>query len=207
MKWNKSLLVVFIMTAIPVLFWALGDFPQRSALKETISLLTLVAFSNMLGQFFISRLSKKTLNLPAMPRVIKVHKIIGYVFVSVLLVHPFLIILPRYFEAGVEPLDAFTTLITTFESTGIILGMVAWGLMLIIGITSLFRNKLRLEYTQWRTLHSILSILFIAVASWHAIDLGRHTNLPISIFIAVFAAIGIGLLTKTYLFNQRKSRS
>jgi len=103
-------------------------------------------------------------------------------------------------------MEALTTLLTTFNSTGVILGIIAWLLILIIGLTSSFRNKLPMKYTSWRLLHGILSIIFIIVASWHAIDLGRHTNVPMSVFIIILSGSGVILLLKTYFSKPHNNR-
>lgn len=199
MKRYKIFFIVSIVLGFPLLFWAVGDFPHRSILKEIISVLALLSFSMLIGQFFLTRGNRKMLNLPSMGKLVSYHRVFGYVAISILLLHPFLIVFPRYFEAGVEPMEAFTTLITTFNSTGVILGIIAWSLMLIIGITSIFRYRLPISYLNWRLLHGILSILFIIVATWHAIDLGRHMDTPMSIYVIILSASGVGLLLKTYL--------
>lgn len=72
-------------------------------------------------------------------------------FLLVLLVHPFLIVVPRYYESGVDPTEAFFTITTTFNFVGIILGICAWFLMLILGATSLFRKTLLLR--QWPSIN------------------------------------------------------
>ncbi|MDY0104494.1 MAG: ferric reductase-like transmembrane domain-containing protein [Lentimicrobium sp.] len=192
--------MVFI--AFPLLFYVLGDFPRRTLLKETISVVTLIAFFMMLFQFYLSRANGNILKEHKMSKVVKWHKVLGYVFVSILLVHPFLIVLPRYFEAGVEPLEALTTILTTFGSKGIILGLSAWVLVFIIGLTSILRNKLGLSYKAWRISHGILSIVFISVASLHVVELGRHINQPMQWMIAVLSIGGITLLIQTYLFKK-----
>ena len=140
-----------------------------------------------------------------MGKVIKLHKVIGYIFVSILMVHPFLIVVPRFFEAGIAPGEAFGTMLTTWDSQGIILGMIAWVLMLILGITSAFRKRLGMKYTTWRVFHGLLSIAFITLATWHAMDLGRHTDLPMSLYMGAIAGIGVLLLLRTYLFNPAKT--
>lgn len=136
-----------------------------------------------------------------MGKVVSFHKIIGYIFIGVLLLHPFFIVFPRYFESGVEPGEALSTLLTTYTSTGVILGIMAWLLLLIIGLTPLFRNRLPKKYNSWRLLHGILSIIFIIVASWHAIELGRHTDIAMSIFIILLSGSGVLLLLKTYFLK------
>ena len=200
--------MVFI--AFPVLFYVLGDFPRRTLLKETISVVTLIAFFMMLFQFYLSRANGNILKEHKMSKVVKWHKVLGYVFVSILLVHPFLIVLPRYFEAGVEPSEALTTILTTFGSKGIILGLSAWVLVFIIGLTSILRNKLGLSYKAWRITHGILSIVFISVASFHVVELGRNISQPLQWLIAVLSIVGITLLIQTYLFkkpNPKKQQS
>lgn len=206
MKTYNRLAAILFFLALPLLFWAQGDTPRRGFLKECISVLTILAYFLMLGQFFLSRGNKKVLKPHKMGKVVKFHKVFGYIFVSVLLVHPLLIVVPRFFEAGIAPGEAFSTLISTWDSQGIILGMVAWGLMLILGLSSIFRNRLGMKYTTWRGFHGILSIAFITLATWHAMDLGRHTDLPMSLYMGAIAGIGVLLLLRTYLFNPVKTK-
>lgn len=195
---------VFIV--LPILFYIQGDFPRRSILKESLSVLTILAFFMMLAQFYLARSNKKTIKAFKMSEVIKVHKFIGYLFVAVLFMHPFMIVFPRYFEAGVSPMDALYTLLFDYGNTGVLFGIIAWVLMLIIGITSIFRNKLGIKYNTWRYLHGLISILFIALASIHVIKLGRHANFSISLLIITLSSIGIYLLLKTYILNFSKKK-
>jgi len=196
---------IIVFVGLPILLWSLGDFPRRSILKESISILTILAFSLMVGQFFLTRGYRTIHKELKMSNLVKAHKFIGYIFIPILFIHPFLIVLPRYFESGVEPLEAFWTIITTFNSLGIILGLIAWTLMLAIGITSLLRSKLSMSYKTWRILHGILSIVFIAVAAWHVIDLGRHSDLAMSIFVIIISVVGVFLLLDIYFFNTSKN--
>ena len=87
------------------------------------------------------------------------------------------------------------------------LGIIAWCLMLALGITSLARKKLPMKYKTWRVFHGILAMLFISIAAWHVIDLGRHSNLAMSILISMLTAGGILLLLKTYTFKKSKKTS
>lgn len=205
MKKYNTIIAILLFIGFPLLFWAVGDFPRRTVLKESISILTLLAFSMMLGQLFLSRSNRGMLQHHKMSRVLKLHKIIGYIFVGVLLLHPFLIVVPRYFEAGIEPMEAFTTILNSYGNTGVLLGIIAWSLVLILGLTSLFRKKIGMKFKTWRFFHGILSMLFIGIASWHAIDLGRHTDTVITVFILILAGGGIRLLLNTYLLKPIKA--
>jgi predicted ferric reductase len=197
--------VVLVFIVLPVLFLNLGDFPRRSFLKESISMMTVLAFSLMLGQFFLSRSNQYFTRAFKFSRVFRVHKLIGYSVVGLFLVHPFLIVLPRFYEAGVSPFDALITMLTTFESLGVVLGLISWSLMLLIGVTSLFRDKLNMRYKKWKLFHGSLSVLFIATASWHAIELGRHTDKIISAFIILLALSGSILLIRQYALTFNKA--
>ncbi len=199
-------LLVFV--GLPLLFYALGDFPRRSLLKEVISLATLLAFSLMLGQLFLARSNMDVIALYSLKRVKRLHTVIAYSAVTVLLLHPLLIVLPRSFEAGVGPLDALATLLTTFDNLGVVLGLVAWILLFILVPTSFLRVRiiqaLRTKYPKWRSFHGGLSVALIAAAIVHAIELGRHTTPPLATFYVVVAAAGVGLLFRMYFTSERK---
>ena len=197
---------VLAFTGMPLLIWAMGNFPERSLLKETLSVITILSFCQMMGQFFWARTNRSAVAGLQMSQVVKYHKVIGYTFVTILFLHPFYLVFPRFFESGVSPVDAFITIITTLNQ-GVVLGIIAWCLMLVLGITSLARKKLSMKHNTWRVFHGILAMLFILVASWHAIDLGRHSNLAMSMLISMLTASGILLLLRTYTYNKTKKIS
>lgn len=195
---------VLVFAGMPLLIWVMGNFPERSVLKESFSVMTILAFCQMMGQFFWARANRSVVAELKMRKVIKYHKFIGYTFVSILFFHPLYLVIPRFFESGVSPADAFITIITTLNQ-GVVLGIIAWCMMLTLGITSFARKKLPLKYKTWRVFHGILAMLFIFTATWHVIDLGRHSNLAMSILIIMLTAGGGLLLLKTYTFkNQEK---
>ena len=204
---KKSSLSYLIPGAVIYLIIPLGyvifhHFPSRTILKEMLSLLTLGAFFLLLGQFYLSRVNIVTLSGQKYSHVIKLHKIIGALCIPILFLHPFFIVLPRYFEAGIDPKDAFSLMISNFSSRGILLGFIAMVLMILIGLTSMLRKKMHLTYTTWRTLHAFLSFAFIIIATWHAVDLGRHMDTFLSTYTIVLSSIGCVFLIRLYFFNK-----
>ncbi len=192
---------VLVFGGLPLLLWTLGGFPDRSLLKETLSVVTMLSFFFMIGMFFWSRANAVTVKELRMRRTISVHKAIGYTCVSITLLHPLFLVLPRLFEAGVSPDDAFVTIVTTFH-TGTVLGMLAWVLLLTLGITALMRNRLPITYSTWRRWHGILAVVFIAAAAWHAIDLGRHASLAMSGLIVLLTLAGVRLWLKHSILKK-----
>lgn len=194
---------LFVFVGLPISFYVLGDFPRRSILKEAIAILTLLAFSLMLGQFFLARSNMEVIQLYNLRRVRSVHTVIAYSVVTLLLLHPFLIVLPRFFEAGVDPWDALKTMLTTFGSTGVLLGLIAWCLLFVLALTATFRFRLvktlRTKYPRWRHFHGMLSVALAVVAITHAIKLGRHMDTPMAAFTIVLAVAGVAMLFRMYL--------
>lgn len=199
-------LSVLAFTGIPLLIWLQGDFPERSLLKTSLSVITILAFWQMIGQFFWARTNRYAVKNLKMDKLIKYHKFIGYTVVIALLLHPVLLVVPRFFESGVAPVDAFITIITTFNQ-GIVLGIVAWCLMLALGMTSIARKKLPMKYKTWRIFHGTLAMMFISIAAWHVIELGRHSSLAMSVFISMLTAGGILILLKSYTSILSKKTS
>ena len=193
-----SALAIFI--GLPLLFYTLGDAPRRTYLKEGISILTLLAFMMMLGQFFLARTNETLLSLFKPLQIQKFHKYIAYSAVAVILLHPALIVLPRSLEGGILPWDAFVTMITDFGNLGIVLGLIAWVLLLVLGITAFIRKKLipkfALRYRGWRYFHGGLAVTFTVLALAHAIMLGRHTDTAMSALFLILAAGGFAMLAK-----------
>lgn len=181
---------------LPLFLYATNDIPRRTLLKESISILIISSFCLMLAQFFLTRGNSRMLRGFLVRQIITIHKVMGYLLVCILLVHPLLIVLPRYFEAGINAKEALLIMITTFNSSGIVLGITAWSLLFILAITSLFREKLFSNNRLWRKLHAVMSSLFIFLASWHAIDLGRHFTSYLSIYVIFAAICGFFLLIK-----------
>ena len=202
MNIQKSKIVAVLPPALviglPLFFYATGDVPRRTFLKEAISILSILAFCLMLAQFYLARSTNTLTAGLKRGSVIKMHTFIGYTFAAVLLVHPLLIVVPRSFEAGVDGRDALLTMITTLSSRGIVLGIISWSLLLILAATSLFRSRLPLTHKTWRMFHGILAIFLVTTASWHAVDLGRHTDQLLSCSIIFLAAGGVLPLLKSY---------
>ena len=197
----KLLPLIITFIGVPLLLWVLGEFPKRNILMESLSLMAILGFTLLLSQFFFSRINKSLVKDIRMVNVLKIHKFIGYTFISILLLHPFFIIVPKIFDNGVTPADAFLKLITTFDSLGVVLGLIAYSTMLILLVTAFFRFKLNLKYRTWRNLHYYLTLLFVITATWHVITLGRHSNISFSIYYVLMVASGIYFLLKTYLFK------
>ena len=196
----SAALLAFIV--LPLCIYALGDVPRRSALKESISVITLLAFFLMLGQFFLARSNEAVISHFKRRNIQLFHKYLAYTVLFLFLIHPLLVVFPRFFEAGVAPADALLIMLTSVDNLGVLLGEIAWLLMLCVGLTALFRRRLitrlHIDYRQWRYFHGYLTIAFVGLAIWHAIQTGRHTNEWMGAWMIALAASGAALLFRMY---------
>lgn len=199
-----ALSMVFFIV-LPSIFFIFSEVPQRTILKDTLSIITILSFFVVLGQFYLSRINESLKGIFNAAKIIKIHKLIGYIVLPILILHPFLIIVPRFFEVGPNPLDSFITMITTVDSLQVILGIIAWVLMLLLGLTSLYKDKLKMSYKSWKILHGVLSLTFIILASWHAIDIGRHMSFSMSLLMIGVVSIASVLLLKSYFIKSKKA--
>ncbi len=183
-----------LFAGLPVLVWALGDHAQRTLLKTSLSLVTLAAFGLMLGLFWLSRLHQPALKRYGAPGLLAWHKGIGYAVAAVVLLHPLLVVLPRFFEAGVEPLEALAVILQNFARPGVLAGILAWIFCLLLGAMSLLRRHLGLNGHRWRDLHGCLAGLASTAATWHVINLGRHSDLRMKVLLLLAALGGLALL-------------
>ncbi len=204
---NYLVAVAFVFIGLPLLLWAMGDAPTRTILKEAISVGNLLAFSLTLGLLFLTGRNSNAVEHLTLRSTVKIHKWIGYSCVAVLLLHPLLLVVPRYFESGVDPVEAFTTMITTLDSRGVVLGLVAWCALLTLGVTSLYRARLPMKHTTWRVLHGCLAVLFTVPAAWHAIDLGRHVGQAMSIYLVALAGSGVVFALQVYFLKTSTEKA
>lgn len=146
--------------AAPVAFYAVSDAPIRSVLKDAISIITLLAFAMMLAQFFFTRCNTLLLDIFKPPLVQKVHKCIAYGAITVILLHPVLIVVPRYFEGGVTPWSALVEILSNFTNIGILTGIIAWLVLVCLGLTAFFRKpmlkRMAGRYRSWRGFHALV---------------------------------------------------
>lgn len=204
MKTYQTILLIFLFIALPIVLYFTGDFPQRSVLMECLSMMTLISYFIMILQFFLSRVGLSILHEYKMSKMVKWHKTLGYIFTGILFLHPLFIIVPRYYDSGLDPINAFLLIINQYDTNfAIASGLLAWALMLVIGLTAFFRSNLGMSYKTWRIFHGILSILFVLCADWHILKLGRHMNGLFIVSILFLSVMACLLILNSYLSPRK----
>jgi predicted ferric reductase len=203
-KYN-TLVGVFTFILVPIILYFIGDFIFKTKLKETLSIITIISYALIFSQFFISRINEDIKYGNKLNKVVSFHKYVGYTIIAILFLHPLYVVIPRYFEAGTDPVDAFFIMITNYQNLGVLLGIISWILMLFLGLTSFFRFKLGIEYKNWKILHGVISLLFIITSTWHFIKLSRHNSYEMNVFFVLLVFISTIKLLDSYFVKIPKN--
>ncbi|MBM9519208.1 hypothetical protein JWG39_05160 [Desulforhopalus vacuolatus] len=178
---------IAVFAGFPVLFMLIkGVFSGRNAYLEIFSLITVTAWCLVPGQFYwFPRNRFLSLHLRGC-MLSKYHIVTGTLLVLLLCSHPFLLVVPKLFEYGISPREAFFTMIST-PTAGVLSGIISWLLLATLGITAWFRNVLPLKYKAWRRMHGILAFLVLIFGLHHVFVLGRHITPFITVIFTLFA--------------------
>ncbi len=190
---------------LPML-WLLagGNFSDRDGYQELFSFLTLAAFSLIPGQFcwflrnrFLPRKLQRWLAG-------EYHVFLGSTAVFLLCLHPFLLVLPKLFESGLTPKEAFITMIST-PSAPVISGIICWLALLFLGLTAWLRRLLPITMPRWRQLHALTATLALTTGLWHTLLLGRHLTPFVTVFFCIVSAFGGVMLCCSLILSKAES--
>jgi predicted ferric reductase len=55
-----------------------------------------------------------------------------------------------------------------------------------------------MRYAAWRKFHGATAVLFVITGIWHAITLGRHSDMTMTILMIVLTVCSVRFLLKNY---------
>jgi predicted ferric reductase len=169
----RTLMVVyFCIVLIPYgLGFTSDHVSYRGWYTEFVTILSMGGFSMMLGQFLLSgrmgSLSSKT----GVDNGMLLHRKVGEYLALLFFLHPFLIVLPRFWISSNFAID---DMISVFTENLTLNGFYAWALMIVWVLMSMFKDKLNMPYEAWRITHGIGAIAIVILATDHVITIGRH---------------------------------
>ena len=139
--------------------------------SEILSATWVVAMAAFFAQFALGgRIRRGSLfgNIDwSMTRHKKMGKFLGYLF----FLHPILILAPRFLVSWD---DGVTSLISVLTAPSMLTGLIAWGLMLVAVLMSVYKESLPLRYETWRLLHLLAFAGVAILATLHVTTIGRH---------------------------------
>lgn len=172
----------------------IDDRSSRGFLHELSTGLGLTSFALLLLQFLTSGRFELLTGRAGIDLTMRFHQLMARSLTVFLFVHPFL------YAIGPELEGTGRRIGHMFTSPIYLSGVLAWGLLLFLIITAVFRDRLPWRYELWRASHGVGALVMAGAGVHHALVLGRHSAHPIIAgFWLVLLLLALMSLVTVYL--------
>ena len=167
-----QLLAVYIaLTLLPYLWSLAQGLEVRGPYQLILTMLNIAMFAALLAQYPLSGRIAAVTRIAGVDNSMHLHRKAGEIVGLFFLLHPLLIVAPRFLIAPQKALADVWNSITTGEvSTGVF----AWSIMTVFVLMSMYREKLKLGYEAWRISHGVALVAVAILGADHAVSVGRH---------------------------------
>lgn len=167
---NGTMAVAYLaLLLIPFLAAQSLDIDGKGAYFAVLGLLNTVAMMAFFVQF---PLAGRLRHLPVFSNIywsMSTHKRVGKWIGAYFLLHPALILAPRFL---VSFDDGMTSVVEAITSPQLLTGIIAWGVMTVWVVLALYKDKL--NYEAWRLTHVLGFVIVCVLATLHVTRVGRH---------------------------------
>jgi len=164
-----SLYILAVLT--PVALMLVPPLPSgRAFLVELSVALGFVGLTQIGIQFILIARFKEVTAPYGIDVILKYHRQIAMVAVAFIVAHPLLLLIEHPARIAL-----FNPLAGTYASK---LGLASLFLLLLIVVTSVWRDKLKLNYEVWRVTHALFGIGALVTAQAHVSLAGLYINTP-----------------------------
>ncbi|WP_415230122.1 ferric reductase-like transmembrane domain-containing protein [Psychromonas sp.] len=171
-----------------------------------VSLLSLINILAMMAFFIQFPLSSRIKQLPLFANIdwsMNQHKQIGKWLGIIFLLHPMLILAPRFF---VSFDDGVISLIKTLTAPQMLTAIIAWVLLILWVLLSIYKDKLPMRYETWRLTHLLGFVAITILATLHITSVGRHGQFQDQFNLVWWGLCGFSLLMVTYNYLLKPTR-
>ncbi len=198
-------LYLIVMFAPLALAWLQG-LPARPVQDELATGLGMLAFAILLSEFVLSGRFKVISARMGMDVTMRVHQLAARAALLFVLVHPFMYSTPLLNHP--RPWDGTGQLTLGLDAGSALTGIAGWVLVLIIVVTSIWRDQLPFRYETWRLLHGVGAVAAAIAVTHHTLAAGRYSADPLLAgFWIVLLVVALASLVKTYLFTPMRQMS
>lgn len=197
----RQLLAVYIaLTLLPYLWSLAQGLEVRGPYQLVLTMLNIAMFAALLAQYHLSGRIPSITRIAGVDNGMHLHRKAGEIIGLFFLLHPLLIVAPRFLIAPQKALVDFWSSVTTNEvSTGVF----AWSIMTVFVLMSMYREKLKLGYEAWRISHGVGLIAVAILGTDHAVSVGRHGryNGWFDAMWIVLCALAVAIVAYTYFLR------
>ncbi len=152
--------------------------------------LGMIALGGMAVQFVTSGRFDSVSGELGIDKIMAFHKVAAWWLLIAAVAHPLFYVMPTWLDdpaLGTERLVAYLTL-PHYRP-----GVITWGALALIVLTSSFRDRLPFRYEIWRATHIALGSLAVGMGMHHAVGAGRFSvSGPVYWFWIVAAVVVVG---------------
>lgn len=165
------LLLYLLIVLVPVFLMLAPPAPSgRPFLLEFAVALGFVGLTQIGLQFILIARFRRVTAPYGIDIILRYHRQIALVAVAAVLLHPVLILVDTPARIAL-----FNPLAGNWASR---LGLLSVALLVVTVISSIFRERLRIDYERWRVMHLVLGVGAIVAAQVHVSLAGLYTNTP-----------------------------
>ncbi len=199
---SRVLIIYLAIMLIPYLWSLTQDLEQRGWYETVIVALSIVGLTALLAQYLLAGRLQTVTEVTGIDNGMRIHRKAGELVALFFFLHPFLIVLPRFWLAPQLAIDDLWLMLTTAESAT---GVYAWAIMSIWILLAVFRDRLPITYEAWRISHGIGLVAVAILATWHAVTVGRHGVYEpwFDVMWIALCTLAIGTLAYTYFVRPR----
>ncbi|MBN1994300.1 MAG: ferric reductase-like transmembrane domain-containing protein [Anaerolineae bacterium] len=173
--WLQGIFWIFVyilLTAAPLLILLIGPVPEgREFWRELSAALGYAGLAMMAIQFALTARFKIVKAPYGADIVYHFHRQISFVALLLILAHPLLL-----FIYSPDTLQLLNPISAPWRARA---GVIALLALIVMIAASVWRQRLKFEYTQWRIWHGILATLAVILAMTHVVLAGHYINTPI----------------------------
>lgn len=200
LTFGRLLIAYILIVFVPYVWSTTQNLEVRGVYETILTALNISMFAALLAQYPLSgRLSMVT-RYSGVDNGMLLHRKAGEIVALFFLLHPFLIVAPRFF---LSPQRAFGDLWSTFTTTESSTGVFAWAIMIVWVLMSMYRDKLKISYEAWRVSHGVGLVAVAILGTEHAVSVGRHGRYDpwFDAMWILLCTIAVGIVAFTYFIR------
>tara|TARA_R110001583_G_scaffold26571_2_gene95707 strand:+ start:8327 stop:9733 length:1407 start_codon:yes stop_codon:yes gene_type:complete len=168
---HKLLIGYLVLLTVPFFATQMLDMDAKSGYAGLLSLVNTLAIMAFFIQF---PLGSRLKQLPLFANIdwsIKRHKQVGKWLGVIFLLHPVLILAPRFLVSFNDGLSSAIEVVTAPQ---MLTGLIAWALMILWVLLSIFKEKLPMRYETWHLMHVLGFVTITTLVTLHLTSVGQH---------------------------------
>jgi predicted ferric reductase len=197
LTFGRLLLAYFLLAVIPYAWSLTQGLEYRGLYATIITALNIIGFTALLAQYPLSGRIDSVAQFTGIDNGMRLHRRAGEFTALFFFLHPFLILLPRFFIAPQKALgDTWKVFIAPESATGLF----AWAIMGVWVLVAMNRKKIGMSYEAWRFSHGLGFVAVAILGTHHAVTVGRHGryNAMFDLMWIVMCVVAVSVIAYTY---------